>query len=161
MADIHRDAIVPVYIEIMKDSKIKYEYDKAQSKLIIDRMLDTQEGYPYAYGFIPHTLADDGDDLDALIITTIPIPNDTQYKVYIIGALIMEDEKGMDEKILCVLPEDYKSIRDISDLSMNIKEKLNTFFSTYKLNVPGKWSKTYGFMNKADAIKLYERTLCV
>ncbi|NBQ47377.1 MAG: inorganic diphosphatase [Sphingobacteriia bacterium] len=161
MADTYRDMIVPVYIEITQGSKTKYEYDKIQSKLIIDRMLDTQEGYPYAYGFIPHTLADDGDDLDVLIITNTTIPNDTHYKAYIIGALIMEDEKGMDEKILCVLPEDYKTIRDISDLSMKIKEKLNTFFSTYKLNVPGKWSKTYGFMNKKDAIKLYERTLCV
>jgi inorganic pyrophosphatase len=161
MIDTDRDAMVPVYIEITQGSKTKYEYDKTQSKLIIDRMLDTQEGYPYAYGFIPHTLADDGDDLDALIITTMSIPNDTQYKVYIIGALVMEDEKGMDEKILCVFPEEYKTIKDISDLSANVKENLNTFFSTYKLNVSGKWSKTYGFMNKKDAIKLYERTLCV
>ena len=155
------DSLIKVYIEIEKYSNIKYEYDKNEEKLLVDRILEYPYFYPYAYGFIPHTLADDGDDLDALIITTMSIPNDTHYKAYIIGALVMEDEKGMDEKILCVLSEDYNSIRDISDLPDTVKEKLNTFFSTYKLNVPGKWSKTYGFMNKMDAIKLYERTLCV
>lgn len=153
--------MVPVYIEITQGSKTKYEFDKAQSKLIVDRMLDTQEGYPFAYGFVPNTLAEDGDDLDVLIITNGTIHNDTYYNVYIVGALVMEDEKGMDEKLLCVLPEDYITIRDISDLSENVKEKLNTFFSTYKLNVPGKWSKTYGFINKDKAIKLYEKSLCV
>jgi len=153
--------VVSVYVEIEQGSKTKYEYDKTQAKLIIDRYLDTPEGYPYAYGFIPNTLADDGDDLDVLIVSNSTFKNDNTYDAYIIGALVMEDEKGMDEKILCVTSEEYETIKDIYDLSDNIKEKLNTFFSTYKVNVPGKWSKTYGFINKNEAIKLYERSLCI
>jgi len=153
---------VPVYIEIEKDSTIKYEYDKEQSKLVVDRMLTSGEGYPYAYGFIPYTLADDGDDLDVLIISDgTTVRNNAYYDAYIIGALVMEDEKGMDEKILCVLPEDYTLIQDITQLSDEAKNKINIFFSTYKLNVPDKWSKTYGFINKEAAIKLYEKSIVV
>ena len=98
---------IKVYIEIEQFSNIKYEYDKNSNKLIIDRILDEPFKYPFSYGFIPNTLADDNDELDALIITDKKLVNDAYYDVYIIGCLVMEDEKGMDEKILCVLEEDY------------------------------------------------------
>jgi inorganic pyrophosphatase len=119
---------ISVYIEIEKSSNIKYEYDKIQKKLIIDRILDEPFVYPYAYGFIPNTLADDNDELDALIITDINIENDKFYNAYIIGSLIMEDEKGMDEKILCVLQEDYNKIKDLDNLNDEIKDKIHYFF---------------------------------
>ena len=151
------DNKVEVYVEIEKGSNIKYEYDKTVNELVIDRVLDAPFYYPYAYGFIPHTLAQDGDDLDILIITPDNhICRDAFYKVYIIGALKMEDEKGVDEKILCVLPEDYNDIQDISDLNPSILENIDWFFANYKKKTVDKWSKTHGFMNKKDAIKLYE-----
>ena len=156
------EALLPVYIEIEKDSNIKYEYNKTTSTLEVDRLLPPTHAYPYAYGFFPNTFAADGDELDVLIIrNTNDIKNDTTYKAYIIGALVMEDEKGMDEKVLCVLEDDYLLIRDISQVSDEAKEQINTFFSTYKLNVPGKWSKTYGFLNREQAIALYERSVVV
>ena len=152
---------IKVYIEIEQFSNIKYEYDKNINKLIIDRILDEPFKYPYSYGFIPNTLADDNDELDALIITNTKIVNDAYYDVYIIGCLVMEDEKGMDEKILCVLEEDYEEINDISDLNINIKDDIYNFFSNYKKKSIEKWSKVIGFINKELSIELYKKTLVV
>jgi len=150
---------LPVYIEIEKGSNIKYEYDKSKASLVVDRILSESQGYPFAYGFFPNTKADDGDELDALIIrTTNDIQNNKVYPVHIVGALVMEDEKGMDEKILCVLTDDYERIQDITDLDMTTKNTIDTFFATYKLNTPGKWSKTYGFLNQRQAIQLYAKS---
>jgi len=150
---------IKVYIEIEQFSNIKYEYDKTINKLIIDRILDEPFKYPFSYGFIPNTLANDSDELDALIITNKKIVNDAYYDVYIIGCLVMEDEKGMDEKILCVLEEDYEEINDISDLNENIKDNIYYFFSNYKKKSIEKWSKVIGFINKDLSIELYKKTL--
>ena len=150
---------IKVYIEIEQFSNIKYEYDKNINKLIIDRILDEPFKYPFSYGFIPNTLADDNDELDALIITDKKLINDAYYDVYIIGCLVMEDEKGMDEKILCVLEEDYEKINDISDLNTNIKDNIHYFFSNYKKKSIEKWSKVIGFINKDLSIELYKKTL--
>jgi len=150
---------IKVYIEIEQFSNIKYEYNKNINKLIIDRILDEPFKYPFSYGFIPNTLANDNDELDALIITNKKIVNDEYYDVYIIGCLVMEDEKGMDEKILCVLEEDYEEINDISDLNNNIKDNIHYFFSNYKKKSIEKWSKVIGFINKDLSIELYKKTL--
>ena len=151
------DKLVNVYIEIEQYSNQKYEFDKNENKLVLDRVLNYPYFYPYCYGFIPGTLADDNDELDILIITDNIIKKDNNYNVYIIGSLIMEDEKGMDEKILGVLEEDYKVIKDINNLSDEIKQNIFWFFSNYKNNVNGKWSKVSGFINKEESIKLYEK----
>jgi len=150
---------VTVYIEIEQHSSIKYEFDKNENKLLVDRILPDSFVYPYAYGFIPNTLAMDGDDLDALIITDKSIKNDTFYDVFIIGVLIMEDEKGMDEKILCVLEEDSTNIQSISDLDKSVLDKIHWFFSNYKKNTPGKWSKVVGFENRDFAEDLYKSSV--
>lgn len=152
---------IKVYIEIEQFSNIKYEYDKNINKLIIDRILDEPFKYPFSYGYIPNTLADDNDELDALIITNKKIVNDAFYDVYIIGCLVMEDEKGMDEKILCVLEEDYKKINDISNLKKKIKDDIHFFFTNYKKKSIDKWSKVIGFINKDLSIELYKKTLLV
>jgi inorganic pyrophosphatase len=148
---------INVYIEIERFSNIKYEYDKELNKLVIDRILDVPFKYPYAYGFIPNTLASDNDELDVLIISDREIENDTYYDVYIIGCLVMEDEKGMDEKILCVFEEDYEKINDISELNKNIKDDIYNFFSNYKKKSIEKWSKVIGFINKDLSIELYKK----
>ena len=120
-------------------------------------MLNVHHKYPYAYGFILNTFASDQDELDALIISDKYLKNDTRYTAYIIGALYMEDEKGIDEKVLCVLEEDYTTIKDISDLADYIKNDISSFFKTYKNNVKDKWSRVGGFINKKDAIQLYNK----
>lgn len=151
---------ITAYVEIEKYSNIKYEYDKIKKELFIDRILDEPFVYPFAYGFIPNTLADDGDELDVLIITDKNLKNNEYYDVYIIGALVMEDEKGLDEKILCVFEEDYNNISDIHDISDDNKNEINDFFSNYKNKSINKWSKVIGFINKELSIELYEKSIC-
>jgi inorganic pyrophosphatase len=153
------DQKVKVYIEIEKNSNFKYEYNHTNNELELDRILDKPHVYPYAYGFIINTIAKDLDELDALILTDKFIKNDEYYNVYIIGVLIMEDEKGLDEKVLCVLEEDYNKINDLNDIDQNIKNKIHYFFSNYKNNSDNRWSKVYNFKDKSSAIKLYNEYL--
>jgi inorganic pyrophosphatase len=152
---------INVYIEIEQNSNIKYEFNKNTNKLEVDRILPEPFVYPYSYGYIPNTLAEDGDDLDILIISNKEILNDNFYDVFIIGVLLMEDEKGMDEKILCVLEEDYLNINDISDLDIESKNKIYYFFENYKKKTPGKWSKVIGYKNKEYAIQLYKKSIVI
>ena len=147
--------IVDIYIEIEKHSNLKYEFDKIGQILALDRTLPYPYFYPYAYGYIPNTLAADGDELDALIITDRQdLKKDTFYSAHIIGVLIMEDEKGMDEKVLCVLEEDSKNIKDIYQLSHQIKDDIEWFFSNYKSKSECKWSNVMGFEDKFTALQL-------
>lgn len=142
---------IKVYIEIEKDSNMKYEYNKQSQQLELDRILPAPFVYPFAYGFIPNTLAADGDDLDALIIHPDgSIRMDTTYDVHVVGALRMEDEHGADEKVLCVL--DAATV--VTDAE---KAAIEVFFSTYKIGYADKWSKTNGFMDRQEAIALVER----
>lgn len=150
---------IQVYIEIEKLSNIKYEYDKSKKELVVDRILNEPFVYPFAYGFIPNTIADDQDELDVLIISDKEIKNDNYYDVYIVGTLVMEDEKGMDEKILAVFEEDYKNMNDINNISNSIKDEIHYFFSNYKKNSPGKWSNVIGFINKELSIQLYKKSI--
>jgi len=150
---------ISVYVEIEKDTNIKYEFDKKLKNLIVDRILPEPYRYPYAYGFIPNTLAMDGDDLDILIITDKLLKNDSFYDVFIIGVLVMEDEKGMDEKILCVLEDDYAKIQNITDLDESILDKIHWFFSNYKNNQQDKWSNVIRYDNREHAIKLHNKSI--
>jgi len=157
--EMHADNYINVYIEIEQFSNVKYEYNKETKALEIDRILNEPFVYPYAYGFIPNTCADDGDELDILIISDKPIQNNANYNVYIIGALDMEDEKGNDEKVFCVFEEDYETIKDIEYLSDAAIDSIMTFFSNYKSNVPEKWSKVRCLINKSEAVRLYKTSL--
>ena len=150
---------INVFIEIERHSNIKYEFSKEQNQLIIDRILPHPYVYPYSYGFIPNTLAMDDDELDALIITNMHLIRGCTYPVYIVGVLIMEDEKGLDEKILCVLEKDYADINNINHLSASKRSEIFEFFSNYKKSEPGRWSKVHGFENKQYAIQLCEKYL--
>ena len=153
------DKTVRVFIEIEKDSNQKFEYNHHTQTLELDRVLKDPYIYPYPYGFILNTKAKDDDELDILILTEKKISKDTYLDVFIIGVLVMEDEKGMDEKVLCVLEEDYNKINSLSDIDNNIKNKIHYFFSNYKNNTEGKWSKVYNFEDKKFAIKLYKDCL--
>jgi inorganic pyrophosphatase len=151
------DKKVNVYIEIEKYSNMKYEFNKETNTLELDRVLPYPYYYPYSYGYIEKTLALDGDELDALIISDKKIENDKKYEAYIVGVLLMSDEKGMDEKILCVLEEDYKTIDDLNKLSKDTIDNILWFFRHYKTKTPGKWSHVKGLREKDVAIQLYKR----
>jgi inorganic pyrophosphatase len=151
------DSKVRVYIEIEQFSNQKYEWNKTENKLELDRVLPYPYFYPYSYGFIENTLANDGDELDALIITDKEIKRDAWYDVYIIGVLVMTDEKGLDEKILCVLEEDYAKYHDLFLFSEETIENIEWFFKNYKKKSPGKWSFVIGFENKECAKRIYDK----
>ena len=152
---------VKAFIEIEKGCNIKFELNKNTNTLEIDRMLPQPYVYPYSYGFIPNTIAEDGDELDILILSEKPIPNNHTISVYMIGALLMEDEHGKDDKIIAVCDNDYfyGNKRNICDLSSDVIESIQTFFANYKLNEPGKWSKVEGFVDKTYAYDIYRRSL--
>jgi inorganic pyrophosphatase len=152
---------VYAFIEIEKGSNIKFELNKQTNTLEVDRMLPQPHVYPYSYGFIPNTLAEDGDELDILIVSDTRFGNNHTMTAYIIGALLMEDEKGTDDKILAVCDNDYfyGNKRNLTDLSSDQLESIQTFFANYKLNEPGKWSKVHGFVDRTYAYEIYQRSL--
>ncbi len=121
-------------IEITKGSKKKYELDKETGFLILDRILYTSTHYPANYGFIPRTLADDGDPLDVLVLTTEDIDPLVLVKCYPIGVIVMMDGGKKDEKIIAIPTDDptYNTYKDIGDLPSHIFDEMRHFFATYK-----------------------------
>ena len=145
-----------VVIEIPEGSKVKYEVDKDSGALFVDRFLFTPMAYPAAYGFIPGTLAADGDPADALVLAPGPIVPGAVIRCRPIGMLQMEDEAGQDEKIICV-PHDkihtmYKNVHAIEDLPEITRQAIEHFFTRYKDLEPGKWVKVTGWAG-IDAAK--------
>ncbi len=124
---------------------IKYEIDKASGALFVDRFLYTPMRYPGNYGFIPHTLCGDGDPLDVLVMNSRPLVPGAVVRSRPLGVLFMEDDGGMDEKILAVpvhkLTAMYDSFHDIADMQQIQVERVKHFFTHYKDLEPGKWAK--------------------
>ena len=146
---------INVIIEISCGSNVKYEMDKDSGALVVDRFLHTPMFYPANYGFIPQTIGDDGDPLDALVLTRWKVAKQSVIKVRPIGVVLMEDEKGIDEKIICVpakkLDKSYESVKDIDDLDKQIISEISHFFEHYKDLEDGKWVKISGFGNSQNA----------
>jgi inorganic pyrophosphatase len=147
-----------VYIEIEQYSNQKYEWNSELGKLELDRTLPYPYFYPYSYGFIPQTKSLDGDDIDILVVSSKKISKDCWIKCIIIGALIMEDEKGMDEKLLVVTKEDYeyKNIHNLEDLSPDILDNIKWFFSNYKSKDENRWALVKEFVGRDQAEELME-----
>ncbi len=145
-----------VVVEIPQGSAIKYEMDKESGFIVVDRFAFTSMVYPFNYGFVPQTHAEDGDPVDVLVISTYSVHPGTVIPVRPIGMLEMEDEEGTDTKILAVPSKKvdpfYSDINDIDDLSESIKQKVQHFFNHYKELEKGKWVKTRNFLPKAKAI---------
>lgn len=123
-----------VLIEIPKGSRNKYEYDFKLKKIRYDRMLFSSMMYPADYGFIPETLALDGDPLDVLVLVTEPTFPGCVMEVKPIGVFHMADEKGPDEKIVCVPVSDpiWNKLNDLSDLNPHLLKEIEHFFQVYK-----------------------------
>jgi inorganic pyrophosphatase len=146
---------INVVIEIPQGSNVKYEVDKDTGALVVDRLLYTPMAYPAAYGYIPGTLADDGDPADALVLVPAAIVPGAVLRARPIGILHMDDEAGSDEKIICV-PHDkvhplYKNVKTTADLPEITLQIITHFFETYKDLEPGKWVKVKGFGSLEDA----------
>ena len=154
---------INVLIEISQGSSIKYELDKDAGVLVVDRLLYTSMVYPFNYGFIPHTRAEDGDPVDVLVISSLPLGPGTVVASRPIGLLEMEDEAGLDNKILAVPQEkidpQFSQIKDVSDLNEHLRERIKHFFESYKELEPGKWVKTREFLGKDEAEKAIKKSL--
>jgi inorganic pyrophosphatase len=150
---------VNVIIEVpIGGEPIKYEMDKEAGTLVVDRFLYTPMRYPGNYGFVPHTLSEDGDPIDVLVANTRPIVPGAVINVRPIGVLRMQDDGGGDEKIIAVpspkLTQRYASVKNYDQLPQITIEQIQHFFEHYKDLEPGKWVKTLGWGDAAEARSL-------
>jgi inorganic pyrophosphatase len=150
---------VNVVIEVpIGGEPIKYEMDKASGALVVDRFLYTAMRYPGNYGFIPHTLSDDGDPCDVLVANTRAIAPGAIMNCRVVGVLIMEDEAGQDEKIVAVpsnkLTPRYAAVQDYTDLGLQNLKQIEHFFEHYKDLEPNKWVRVVRWGDSNEAKKL-------
>jgi inorganic pyrophosphatase len=126
--------IVNVIIEIRKGERNKYEVDKETGRLFLDRVNGTMLGYPADYGYVPETLCEDGDPLDALLIIDESVPHGVVVPSRPIGVLYFEDDGEMDEKLIVVPADDVSKahIKELDDLGENFKQVIEHFYSHYK-----------------------------
>ena len=149
---------INVIIEIpMNSEPVKYEVDKDSGAIFVDRLLMTPMRYPCNYGYVPHTLCGDGDPLDVLVMTPMPLIPGCVISCRPIGMLEMEDEAGSDEKLIAVpvnkISPLYKHISSVRELHEPIREQIQHFFEHYKDLEKGKWVKIKGWHGPKDAQK--------
>jgi len=150
---------VNVVIEIAQGSSpVKYEVDKESGAVFVDRFMHCAMYYPANYGFIPQTLAQDGDPLDALVVGAVPVLPGSVIRCRPIGVLMMEDESGIDQKILMMhvdkLNPFFYNIKDYTDLPPYLLEQITHFFEHYKDLEKNKWVKVTGYENAEKAAAL-------
>lgn len=150
---------VNVIIEVpVGGEPIKYEMDKDAGTLVVDRFLYTPMRYPGNYGFVPHTLSGDGDPIDVLVCNTRALIPGCIINVRPIGVLLMEDNAGMDEKVIAVpsphLTKRYEKVRNYTDLPQITLDQVGHFFEHYKDLEPGKWVRLGGWQDAAYARKM-------
>ncbi len=150
---------VNVIIEVpVGGQPIKYEMDKNSGTLVVDRFLYTPMTYPGNYGFVPHTLSDDGDPIDVLVCNTRQLIPGCVINVRPIGVLVMEDNSGQDEKIIAVpsahLTRRYENVHNYKDLPEITLQQIQHFFEHYKDLEPGKWVKIGDWLDAGEARRL-------
>ena len=136
---------------------VKYEVDKDSGAVMVDRFVNVPMYYPCNYGFIPHTLSEDGDPLDVLVVTPVPLLTGSVISCRPVGALEMSDEAGRDLKLIAVpaykMNSGYDEVEAISDLPQNLCDQIKHFFEHYKNLETGKWVKVDNWMSREDAMK--------
>lgn len=156
--------VVNVIIEIRKGERNKYEFDKKTGRLTLDRVNGTAMGYPYDYGYIPGTLCEDGDPLDALLVIDESVPHGVVVPSRPIGVLYFEDDGDMDEKLIVVPADDISKdhIKDIADLGDNFKKVLEHYYHHYKdwkNGWQGVSAKLHGWGGAEDALKVVHSSI--
>lgn len=147
---------VNVIIEIpLRGDPVKYEVDKKTGAMCVDRFLNTAMHYPCNYGYIPHTLGEDGDPVDVLVVTAVPVISGAVVSCRPVGVLRMSDEQGEDSKVLAVPTEKlcmlFREVRAPEHLSPVLLDQIRHFFEHYKDLEPGKWVKVRGWEGAAAA----------
>lgn len=154
---LENDSLVNVVIEVPYGSKEKIEYNKDKENFVIDRIINIELPFPFNYGFIPETWSTDNDPLDAIVISSQPLPTGSQVQTRIVGSLSTTDQEGQDTKILTVPVSEndpaYSNIKDINDIDKDLQEKIQYFYKNYKLNEPEKWVDINGFLSKEESEK--------
>jgi inorganic pyrophosphatase len=147
-----------VFVEIPSGSRNKYEFDKELGGIVLDRRLFTAMTYPADYGYVEGTLAEDGDPLDALVLVSDPTFPGCRIRVRPIGVFHMSDEKGPDEKLLCVPLDDpsFERIRDVRDVNGELLDEIEHFFQRYKDLEPTKRTETRGWGSRAEASEILD-----
>lgn len=155
---------INVVIEIPQGGQpVKYEVDKESGAVYVDRFLHTAMFYPANYGFVPNTLSLDGDPADVLVVSTVPVVPGAVLRARPVGVLIMEDEAGMDEKILAVpvdkLHSYYSNVKERGDLPQPLLDQIAHFFEHYKDLEKGKWVKVVRWGDAEEAAKLIAESI--
>jgi len=157
---------INVIIEIPSHSDpVKYEVDKDTGAMFVDRFMSTPMFYPCNYGYVPHTLSDDGDPVDVLVVTPIPLISGSVICCRPVGMLAMTDEAGVDGKVIAVpiskLSNQYEHIQSVNDLPAGLLGQISHFFEHYKDLESGKWVKVDGWVDideaKAEIVSSVER----
>lgn len=152
-----------VVIEIPYGSNIKYEIDKESGAVVVDRVMYGAMFYPANYGFVPNTLSDDGDPADVLVLNEYPLQAGSVIKARLIGVLIMEDESGVDEKLIAVpiskIDPRYEKIQSLEDLPKITLDRIKNFFETYKTLEPNKWVKVKEFQDLQSAKRILDKAI--
>ena len=155
---VEEENVVEVFIEIAKNSHIKYEYDKEKKALICDRVLHTPFKYQFNYGFIPNTLSQDGDPIDVVVLMDDELIPGSYIKCKVLGYLETEDDAGVDPKLITCpckkVDPTYSQINKITDLPVMTLEKIKYFFSHYK-DLENKKVTIGNFKGRQDAYDIY------
>jgi inorganic pyrophosphatase len=148
-------------IEVESGSRDKYEYKSEWEAFVLDRMIPSSVVFPVEYGFVPQTWYDDEDPLDIMVMSYEPLEVGCIVRVRVIGALIIEDEKGPDPKILSVLADDarFLGIKDIKDVHEHKLKEIQEFFETYKRLEPHKWVRIKEWQNSEDAQEIVHHAI--
>jgi inorganic pyrophosphatase len=143
----HDENVVDVVVEIPRGSRNKYEWDHERHVMRLDRRLFSATVYPADYGFIPDTLAEDGDPLDAVVLLEEPTFPGCWITARPVGVFWMTDDKGPDAKIVCVPAEDprWTDVNEITDVPELLRAEIEHFFDVYKMLEPGKHTNTAGY----------------
>ena len=141
------DRLLDVVVEIPRGSRNKYEYDHERDIIRLDRRLFSATVYPADYGFVPDTLAEDGDPLDVLVLLEEPTFPGCWMEARPVGVMWMQDDAGPDAKIICIHPSEprFSGAREIADVPQHLLDEIEHFFEVYKTLEPDKYSRTEGF----------------
>jgi len=152
--------VLNVVIEIPTGTNNKFEYDEEMDEIVLDRVLHSPMFYPTEYGFVPGTRSEDGDHLDIMVLTTYPTFPGCVMQVRPVGVLEMEDEEGIDPKILAVAAKDphYHDVTELEDVNKHLRNEIVHFFEAYK-HLEDKWAKVAGWQDKNYAIKMVKEAM--